>query len=223
MRFIVETNVNEYELQINPERIFVIGYSGSNVEKIMEHIKELEEKLGVKPPEKIPTIFEVSREIVTQNTDLFFVGNKTSGECEYVIIKKDDKYYIGLGSDHTDRELESYSITKAKQVSLKPISDKVWEYDEIKNHMNSIKLFSDYDGVRYQEGTLADIISVEQIMKELNDRVGEIGDCIIYSGTVPLVDDYRYGSKFFMELNDEELDRKITKEYYINIIPSNAR
>lgn len=223
MQFCVETKSGEYPIDINPSRVFVIGYSGSNMEKIMEHIKELEEKLGVEPPAKIPTIFEVSKEIVTSNIDLYFVGEKTSGECEYVILKKDGKFYIGLGSDHTDRDLESVSITKAKQVSLKPIAKRIWEYDEIKDHIKEIELNSKYDGKYYQKGTLADILSLEEIIKELSDRVGELQDCIIFSGTVPLVDDYVYGEKFYLELIDNVLGRKITTEYSVNIIPEVAR
>ena len=70
---------------------------------------------------------------------------------------------------------------------------------------------------------MADILSLEEIIKELSDRVGELQDCIIFSGTVPLVDDYVYGEKFYLELIDNVLGRKITTEYSVNIIPEVAR
>lgn len=223
MKFNIVTKDGNYPLTIVPDHVYVVGYSGSNKEKTYEHIKELEEQLNVAPPKKIPTIFEVAKETVTQDDNLFFVGEQTSGECEYVIIIKDGKKYIGLGSDHTDRELEAISVPKSKQVCLKPISQDFWEYDEIKDHMNEIKLISKQNGKLYQDGTLADILPVEEILKELTDVLGEIDNCIIFSGTVPLVDGYLYTDNFYMELNDERLNRKIVCEYKINVIPDEAR
>lgn len=223
MKFNVVTKKGNEKLELIPEHVYVVGYSGSNKEKIYEHIKELQEQLNVAPPKKIPTIFEVSKEILTQDKNLYFVGEKTSGECEFVIIMKNSKLYIGLGSDHSDRELEAISVPKAKQICLKPISYDVWEYDEIKEHFSQIKLSAKSDFEDYQIGTLADIISVEEILNELNKSLGKIDNCIIYSGTVPLVAGYKYGKNFYLELKDEILGRKISFDYNINVVPDEAR
>lgn len=223
MKFNLITKKGNEALELIPEHVYVVGYSGSNKEKIYEHIKELEEQLNVAPPKKIPTIFEVSKEMLTQDKNLYFVGEKTSGECEFVIIMKNSKIYIGLGSDHSDRELEALSVPKAKQICLKPISSDIWEYDEIKDHFSQIKLSAKSDSEDYQIGTLADIISVEEILKELNKSLGKVDNCIIYSGTVPLVSGYKYGKNFYLELNDQILGRKISFDYDINIVPDEAR
>lgn len=223
MKFNLVTKNGNEVFELIPEHVYVVGYSGSNKEKIYAHIKELEEELNVAPPKKIPTIFEVSKEILTQDKDLYFVGEKTSGECEFVIIMKDSKIYIGLGSDHSDRELEAISVPKAKQICLKPISVDIWDYEEIKDHFPKIKLSAKSDFEDYQVGTLADIISVEEILSELNKSLGHIDNCVIYSGTVPLVNGYKYGKNFSLELNDEILGRKIAFDYNINVVPDEAR
>ena len=62
MCFTVQGKNGEKPLELNYERVFAIGYAGRNIEKTMEHIKELERELGVPAPKKIPTIFHTGKE-----------------------------------------------------------------------------------------------------------------------------------------------------------------
>ena len=86
MCFTVQGKNGEKPLELNYERVFAIGYAGRNIEKTMEHIKELERELGVPAPKKIPTIFQCGNYVLTQEKKLEFVGEKTCGEVEYVIV-----------------------------------------------------------------------------------------------------------------------------------------
>ncbi|MGI5949296.1 DUF2848 family protein [Peptoniphilus sp.] len=218
---------NDEKLEFNYDKCFAIGYAGRNIEKTKEHIDELERDLGVKPPKFIPTIFECSKEIVTQDSDLKFVGERTSGECEYVILLAEDEIYITVGSDHTDRDLESVNIFKSKQVCLKPLAKEAWKYDEVKDHWDDIKLnsYTTVDGkeVLYQEGTLGDILPVEKILSELEKRIGDVKNSVIFSGTVPTKDGFVFGDDFRAELIDEILNRKIEFKYYVNVIAEDER
>lgn len=219
--------LNNKQIDFDFDNVYVIGYAGRDMEKTQEHIDELERELGVAPPKKIPTIFEVSKEIVTQDSDLKFVGEQTSGEAEYVILLKNGKTYITIGSDHTDRGLESVSIFKSKQVCLKPIADTIWDYDEVKDHWDSIRLVSNQivngKEINYQNDTLASILPVEKILEELKDRVGDIDNSIIYSGTVPLLGGFEYGNKFISKIVDEKLGRTINLNYEVNVILEEER
>lgn len=214
--------LNDKQIDFDFDKVYVIGYAGRDMEKTQEHIDELERELGVAPPKKIPTIFEVSKEIVTQDSDLKFVGEQTSGEAEYVILIKNGKIYITIGSDHTDRGLESVSIFKSKQVCLKPIANTIWDYDEVKAHWDSIRLVSNQivngKEIKYQNDTLASILPVEKILEELRERVGDINNSIIYSGTVPLIGGFEYGNKFISKIVDEKLGRTINLNYEVNVI-----
>ena len=58
INFTLEKANGSEALELNYERVFAIGYAGRNMEKTMEHIKELEEQLGVPAPKRIPTIFQ---------------------------------------------------------------------------------------------------------------------------------------------------------------------
>lgn len=225
--FTLHADGKDTPLNVVYDQLFAIGYAGRNIAKTMEHIKELEEQLGVPAPKKIPTIFQMSNMILTQDPDIHFVGENTCGEVEYIIITQGDEIYIGLGSDHTDRKLESASVPKAKQVCPKPIGHDVWKYSDLKDHWDSIKLVSyqtvNGEEVAYQQGTLADILPVEHLLNELRERVGDISHSVIYSGTVPVLNGFKYGENFRCEMIDETLGRTLSMNYNINVISEEER
>lgn len=227
VNFLLNKADEKYEISVSYENLFAIGYAGRNMEKTMEHIRELERDLGVPAPQKIPTIFQCEASTLRTERELSFVGNKTCGEVEYVIILKDGHTYIAVGSDHTDRDLESASVPKAKAVCAKPVSREIWDYEDIKGHWDQIELYSyqvvDGEEIPYQVGSLADILPVEDILKEMRERIGAIGNSVIFSGTVPVLNGFKYGSRFRGEMRDPVLGRKLTFLYDVNVIPEEER
>lgn len=227
MNFTLQTLKDIKVIEVKFDNLFVIGYAGRNIRKTISHIKELEKQLGVPAPNKIPTIFQCSNTLLTQEENIHFIGDNTCGEVEYVIVLLDGNIYIGIGSDHTDRKLESISVLKAKQICPKPIGNILWDYKEIKDHWDDIKLVSyqEINGkeVMYQNGTLADILTVEKILGELEARVGDIKNSVIYSGTVPLEGDFLFGERFRCEMIDEKYKRKITSNYNVIKITEEER
>ena len=49
-------------------------------------------------------------------------ADESSGEVEFVLIGWQGRTFVGLGSDHTDRKVESYSVTVSKQMCDKPMA-----------------------------------------------------------------------------------------------------
>lgn len=209
------------KLGIEARKAILIGLSGRDIEKTKAHVKELAE-MGIPSPENVPVIYHITPALLTFDKSFPVVGKGSSGEIEFLIIKRGGKIYIGCGSDHTDRDLESVSICKSKFITPKPICSVLWDYDELKDHWDSITLNSwqTVDGVEklYQSGTAADLLPLERLVEEAEKEMGgSIEDTIVFSGTVPSVDGLYSGDSFTGVIEDKVLDRKLTVSYGLEI------
>lgn len=212
----------EKSLEIMVNRVYCVGYASRNQEKVREHIKELE-KIGVPAPPRTPTVYSIDSDMLTSNNEIKVQGNKTSGEVEAVLFVQKDKIFVSIGSDHTDRELETISIEKSKQVCKKPVSNEVWDYDAIKDHWDSLILrawITDGKGKHiYQEGQLKELLSVPDLLNVIKHEISKsIEGVAIYSGTVPAQDGLASAAIWDLELEDPILKRKIKHHYEVKII-----
>ena len=109
----------------------------------------------------------------------------------------------------------------------KPIGKHVIPYSLLKDHWDDIELASYQtvagEEILYQMGVMKDILPVEFIIKELEERVGDINNCIIFSGTVPLKDGFKYGTDFRGIIRDKYLECSISVEYHLDIIEEEER
>lgn len=217
-KFKLEINDELTEIQL--EKAFCIGYSGRDKEKTYEHIKELAE-IGIPEPKEVPMLYPVSANSITQDEFIEVIGKETSGEAEIVIVFGDteEDVYITLGSDHTDRELETVDINKSKQVCGKPFATKAWNLNDILDHWDQISLSSDLnlDGewVPYQKDRLTAILPYKEIMEYIDKINGPKNNSIYFSGTVPLLKGFLYGDAFRMTLEDPLRSDAINLTYKI--------
>lgn len=220
MDFKIVTKNGESVISADIKNLMVVGFSGKDVEKTMEHIHELE-KEGVKCPSEVPVPYQCDPQIVTRKEVIDVIGPKTSGEAEYLILCHEGKFYIGIGSDHTDREMEAVSIHKSKQVCLKPCSVEFWDYEEVKDHFPQLRLIStqvvDGKEIDYQNGVAGDLLPFDVIIEKVQKEV-PLEDCLIYTGTVPLLNGFRFGEQFSARLVDDQLGRELSLTYKIHVI-----
>jgi hypothetical protein len=130
---------------------------------------------------------------------------------------------VGVGSDHTDRELEPHSIIKSKQVCPNILSRQVWNLKEVRNGWDQILLRSwvkkpSGQKVLYQEGTLAAILPPEELMefvkKHLDDR--NLEGVVILSGTIPVLGgEIHYSDYFEAELIHPPTGRRLSCAYRV--------
>ena len=137
----LENNHPSEEFRFSVRRMVNAGYTARDQKKVMKHIEELK-KEGIPVPESTPMAFQVISKLVYLDDEIEGVGEKTSGEAEYVLLCSDREIYVGVGSDHTDRELESVSILKSKQVCPNVMSRHVWRLRDIRKDWDALVLKS---------------------------------------------------------------------------------
>lgn len=211
----------QYEEIITVKQVIVVGYGGRDIEKVEEHIAELAE-IGVAPPETIPAIYPQDVSSINLGDKIDVEGKETSGEAEYVLFHNGEEWLVTLGSDHTDRFLETKDILKSKQACPKPLADVFWRLEDIKDHWDELYLRSwikDEKGKRkYQEDSLHSLLPVETLLEKLKEfGYRDLSNTVIFSGTVPTLEGFVYGEKFQYELADAKLNRRIESAYCIKV------
>ncbi|PRS40597.1 hypothetical protein C6W19_07100 [Bacillus sp. RJGP41] len=206
----------------DPKRLLIAGYTGKDQESVKKHIDELKE-IGVPAPPQVPMIYDLSTNLITTNNSISVIQESSSGEAEVVIMKIQGKWYLGLGSDHTDRGLEKVSIQKSKQVCSKPISSQFWALDDVKDRWDDIEMRSwmIVDGVKneYQAGKLGEFLHPEELLKIIEERGYDSEDMIVFCGTLPIINgEFIYGEAFSAELYDRLTDNKIQLNYRVHIL-----
>ena len=221
MEWSVVTKEGKKSLSFTVKRLIVVGFAGRDVGKTMEHIHELEAE-GIKCPKEVPVVYECSPALLTQAGAIEVVAGSSSGEVEYLVMKHAGKTYVGLGSDHTDRALEAVSIHKSKQLCAKPIAREVWDYEEVAGHFAAIRLVSsqtvDGEAIDYQAGVTADLLPLDTILAKVRREIPDLEDCVVYTGTVPLKQGFKFGERFSCALIDDDIGRRIDLGYDVRMI-----
>ncbi len=222
-QFIVEEKTGKRELSYPMRGAVLCGYTGRDQSAVQRHIDELQ-KQGVEPPPSVPAFFPKPHTSISLEEDIHVEGQETSGEVEFVLLVDGKRIYVGVGSDHTDRDLETLNILKSKQVCPVILSRTLWDYEEIKDHWDRIEIRSwatmEGEKVLYQDSTLATILPPEELIHLVQERVkGSLEGIAIFSGTPPLVtEEMVFSNRFQGELLDPVFKRKITFGYAIHTL-----
>lgn len=205
-------------LTLTIENVIVAGWTGRDMAAVQHHIDELAE-LGIAPPSQVPLYYRVSNSLLTQDAQIEVLGEGSSGEVEPLLIQQDGTLYLGLASDHTDRDLEVHSVAASKQACPKPMGAEVWAFDEVKDDLDSLELRclirENGEWVTYQEGTLAAI----RPLAELMDGSSFGDNTAMLCGTLGAKGGVRPAAEYRMELVDPARDRKITLDYSVRTLP----
>jgi hypothetical protein len=217
----VESKAGKQEMKFPIQRLVCAGWVGRNKKALQSHIDELFE-LGVPKPTRMPIFMNLSPYLATSSKVIDVINGQCSGEVEYVILIRGSIRYIGVGSDHTDREFEKFSIPASKQMCAKVIAPVVWPYMEVNDHWDQIVIRSWVvnDGKRtlYQEDTLAAIMNVEALLDQLPKDSNPSTDIVLFSGTPATKGGIVYGKGFDFEMVDPVLSRKISHGYSVQVL-----
>ena len=203
--------------------LIIAGWTGRDVEALEKHIKELED-VGVPRPSSVPCFYRVGVENFTTAGHLQFLGTTSSGEVEFVLIGTDDGMLIGVGSDHTDREVETYSVPVSKQMCAKPVSSAVWRFDDVAGHFDELILraWATENGEKklYQEGAVTAMREPANLIGLYLDGAAALpAGKAMYCGTLAAIGGIRPAERFDVEIEDPVLGRKISHGYSVNPLP----
>ncbi|MEM9030021.1 MAG: DUF2848 domain-containing protein [Pseudomonadota bacterium] len=207
------------------ERAIIAGWTARNQAAVEEHIAELE-KLGVARPARTPMFYRVATSRITVAHEIEAIGGASSGEVEFCLVNIDGMLWVGVGSDHTDREAEAYGVTLSKQLCDKPIAKSLWCWDEVAPHWDQLQLRADVtiDGERlvYQSGPVSEMLDPRDLLVRFakEDQRGGLGPGdLMMGGTLPAVGGVRPAQRFDFELIDPKLERRISHGYDIKELP----
>lgn len=214
-------------IDFTARRIINAGYTGRDQAAVQAHIDELKEE-GIPAPDKTPVYFVKFTDKLTQS-ERFEVLDETdhSGEAEFALLFDKGDIYVGVGSDHTDRKLETIDIPKAKQVYPNTISRELWKLDEVIDHWDDIVIRSwvTAEGKKklFQEAKLTAMLDAadlaERVKRLLRDPEDTDG-LVLYSGTVASLFKADYSPYFETELDDPVLGRKLGNVYEMSCVSS---
>src|SRR5581483_5146383 len=166
----------------------VAGWTGRDAAAVEKHVRELEQ-IGVKRPATTPIFYRVSAARLTTDSEIEVVGETSGGEVEFVLLQHDGKMWVGTGSDHTDRQVETYGVTVSKQMCDKPLAPVFWAFDDVAPHWDRLLLRAHVveGGARklYQEGPVTAMLApLDLIGRYLEGGARLAENTLMFCGTL---------------------------------------
>ena len=207
-------------LAVEIRHAVIAGWTGRDKAALEKHIVELEE-LGVPRPASTPIYYRVAAARFTTADAIECTGPDSSGEVEFMVLESGGRRFLGVGSDHTDRTVETYGITVSKQMCDKPVAPELWVLDDVLPHWDSliIRSFATIGGERvlYQEGPVSAMLPPGEIIAGYGPGLSE--GTAMFCGTLAAKGGIRPAARFEFELEDPVLKRTIRHGYDVSILP----
>ena len=216
--------------EVGIDDAIVAGWTGRDAAAVEKHIKELE-ALGVKRPAATPIFYRVSALRLTTATEIEAVGAHSGGEVEFVLLQHGGRLWVGAGSDHTDRRVETYGVTVSKQMCDKPVAPVFWAFDDVAPHWDRLMLRAHVieNGERklYQEGSVAAMLAPLDLIGRCplprgrtTDGGGRLPEnALMFCGTLAARGGVRPTEQFEFEIEDPVVGRSIAHAYSVRILP----
>jgi hypothetical protein len=200
----------------------IAGWTGRDPVARDRHIAELE-AIGIARPASTPIYYRVSARRLTTADSIEVSGPDSSGEVEFVLFGAQGRILVGLGSDHTDRKVETYSVTVSKQMCDKVVAPVLWQLEDVIGHWDRMILrsWAWIDGARvlYQEGTLDGMLPVAELIRRGFGGAGLPDGCAMFGGTFAAKGGIRPADRFECEFEDPVLKRGIRHAYDVIALP----
>lgn len=222
MEIILHAGERSEKTQVNVRQAIVAGWTGRDRAALEKHIVELE-ALGVARPASTPIYYRVSAARVTTDPVIQTTGAASSGEVEFVLAQWGGQMWVGVGSDHTDREAETYNVTVSKQMCEKPVAGAFWRFADVSAHWGKLVMrsyiFENGDRVLYQEGSVEAMLDPLVLIEGYAGKSALDEDSVMFCGTFAAKGGIRPADVFEFEIEDPVLGRKISHRYELDKLP----
>jgi Protein of unknown function (DUF2848) len=222
MLFTVSDASGARDLACNISRAVIAGWTGRDPLSVEKHIRELE-AVGVPRPSSTPIFYFVATNRLVTSPVIEVSGDRSSGEVEFILVQSGSRLYVGVGSDHTDRAAETYSVTVSKQMCDKPLAAELWDFADVTGHWDELVLRSwasvDQRRVLYQEGSVSHIRTPADLIDRYAGTNGLPEGTVMFCGTLAAQGGIRSAQRFEFELEDPVRGRRIRHGYDIVALP----
>lgn len=210
-------------LRVPISAVVIAGWTGRDPAAVEHHIAELE-ALGVKRPSSVPMFYPVATARLTTNDTIEALGTDSSGEVEFVLLQHQQQLWVSVGSDHTDRRVETYDVSVSKQMCDKPVAQTWWALEDVRAHWDRLVLRS-YIGAGsertlYQEGSVTSMLGPADLIARYREAGGTMMEgTVMFCGTLSARGGVRPSPHFSFEIDDSVVGRKISHEYSVSCLP----
>src|SRR3546814_16794089 len=90
--------------------------------------------------------------LVTTADEISVLGFDSTPEIEFVLFRTMGFDYVTVGSDHTDRKVETQSVVLSKNLCPKPVARTAWPVTQVLPHWDRPGLMAPCDGETHQAG-----------------------------------------------------------------------
>ncbi len=213
----------EGPLAVGIDTLVIAGWTGRDKTAMEAHIAELG-AIGVRRPATTPCFYRGAKSLLTQAPKIQVVGGETSGEVEFFVLQHNGALWVGVGSDHTDRALETHSVSLSKQVCAKPIGRTLWPLGDLEDHWDALMLrsFATIDGTRmpYQGGPVTTMLAPADLIAGYREAGGTFEDgTLMFCGTLAVQGGVRPATRFEIEVHDPVAARTMSHAYDIEVLP----
>ena len=204
------------------DQAVIAGWTGRDAAAVEKHIRELE-ALGVKRPATTPIFYRCAAARLTTDDTIECTGEKSGGEVEFVLLQHGGRLWVGTGSDHTDREVETYGVTVSKQMCDKPVAPLFWAFDDVADHWDRLILRAHVTegGKRslYQEGPVTAMLDPRDLIARYASGGRLAEGTMMLGGTLAARGGVRATPELSLEIEDPVRGRRITHTYRVRTLP----
>jgi 4-hydroxyphenylacetate 3-monooxygenase len=208
------------ELDVVVRSVVIAGFTGRDRAEVERHIAELE-AIGVARPPLVPAFYDVPAALLTTAGEIEVPSAETSAEVEPVLFCTAAGAFVGVGSDHTDRDVERHDIAQSKRACPKVVGRDVVPYETAAAAWDEIALTCrTADGAVYQSGRAGALLPIPDVLRLLDERNGGLPreGLVVFLGTLPLrTDGFVFSERYALEMALPGAGPRLQCDYSVSI------